>query len=73
MRPAGLPSQLCLKTNWSGGFNNVDIHALEARFYYYLAVTVRSCRYGAVLRACQMAIDADLNGVIANVRNGVGH
>ena len=32
-------------------------------------VTVRSCRYGAVLRACQMAIDADLNGVIANVRN----
>ena len=36
-------------------------------------VTVRSCRYGAVLRACQMAIDADLNGVIANVRNGVGH
>ena len=38
-----------------------------------LVVTVRSCRYGAVLRACQMAIDADLNGVIANVRNGVGH
>ena len=36
-------------------------------------VTVRSCWYGAVLRACQMAIDADLNGVIANVRNGVGH
>ena len=36
-------------------------------------VTVRSCRYGAVLRACQMAIDADLNGVIADVRNGVGH
>ena len=36
-------------------------------------VTVRSCRYGAVLRACQMAIDADLNGVIANVGNGVGH
>ena len=38
-----------------------------------LRVTVRSCRYGAVLRACQMAIDADLNGVIANVGNGVGH
>ena len=38
-----------------------------------LGVTVRSCRYGAVLRACQMAIDADLNGVIANVGNGVGH
>ena len=35
-------------------------------------VTVRSCRYGAVLRACQMAIDADLNEVIANVGNGVG-
>ena len=34
---------------------------------------LRSCRYGAVLRACQMAIDADFNEVIANVRNGVGH
>ena len=39
----------------------------------WMRVTVRSCRYGAVLKACQMAIDADLNGVIANVRNGVGH
>ena len=25
------------------------------------------------IRTCQMAIDADLNRVIANVRNGVGH
>lgn len=29
---AGLPEHICLKSNWSGGFHNVDIHALEARF-----------------------------------------
>ena len=48
-RASGLPSQLCLKTNWSGGFDNVDIHTLEARFYYYLAqhlkVPVATCYY----------------------------
>ena len=47
--------------------------AINLTSHYRLVVTVRSCRYGAVLRACQMAIDADLNGVIANVGNGVGH
>jgi hypothetical protein len=33
----GLPENLCLKSNWSGAFNDVDICALEARFYYFLA------------------------------------
>ena len=49
------------------------VERLERAIAINLVVTVRSCRYGAVLRACQMAIDTDLNGVIANVRNGVGH
>lgn len=35
-RDAGIPAALCLKTNWSGLFANVDITALEARFYFYL-------------------------------------
>jgi hypothetical protein len=34
---AGLPEHLCLKANWGGQFQDVDIHAVEARFYYYLA------------------------------------
>jgi hypothetical protein len=33
---AGLPANLCLKANWSGSFDNVDIHALEARFYHFM-------------------------------------
>lgn len=33
---AGLPRNLCIKSNWSGMFDDVDIHALEARFYYFL-------------------------------------
>ena len=33
---AGLPRNLCIKSNWSGMFDNVDIHALEARFYHFL-------------------------------------
>jgi len=33
---AGLPRNLCIKSNWSGMFSDVDIHALEARFYHFL-------------------------------------
>jgi len=33
---AGLPANLCMKANWSGSFDNVDIHALEARFYHFM-------------------------------------
>lgn len=33
---AGLPSRLCLKANWSDGFDSADICALEARFYHEL-------------------------------------
>lgn len=39
-RTAGLPRNLCIKSNWSGGFANVDIHALEARFYHFLTDTL---------------------------------
>lgn len=35
-RAAGLPAALCLKSNWSGQFRDVDICALEARFYHFL-------------------------------------
>ncbi len=35
-RDAGIPANVCLKSNWGGGFADVDIHALEARFYHYL-------------------------------------
>lgn len=35
-KAAGLPRNLCIKSNWSGMFDNVDIHALEARFYHFL-------------------------------------
>jgi hypothetical protein len=46
---AGLPNHLCLKSNWSGAFNDVDICAIEARFYHYLAaqmkVPVAKCYY----------------------------
>lgn len=31
---AGLPRHLCLKANWSDGFNSGDICELEARFYH---------------------------------------
>jgi hypothetical protein len=33
---AGIPGKLCLKSNWSGDFADVDICELEARFYHYL-------------------------------------
>ena len=35
-KAAGLPRNLCVKANWGGQFDNVDIHALEARFYHFL-------------------------------------
>jgi hypothetical protein len=35
-RAAGLPNHLCLKANWSNGFNSGDICELEARFYHAL-------------------------------------
>lgn len=48
-RAVGLPQRLCLKSNWSGAFDDVDICALEARFYYFLAermkVPTAKCYY----------------------------
>ncbi|MCB4859828.1 ecdysteroid 22-kinase family protein, partial [Sphingobium sp. PNB] len=46
---AGLPRNLCIKSNWSGMFDDVDIHALEARFYHFLTdkltANTASCYY----------------------------
>lgn len=46
---AGLPQNLCMKANWSGAFDNVDIHALEARFYHFMVqemkVPTAKCYY----------------------------
>ena len=46
---AGLPAHLCMKANWSGAFDNVDIHALEARFYHFMVqemkVPTAKCYY----------------------------
>ena len=46
---AGLPANLCMKANWSGSFDNVDIHALEARFYHFMVeemqVPTAKCYY----------------------------
>jgi hypothetical protein len=33
---AGIPRQVCLKANWSEGFNSGDICELEARFYNFM-------------------------------------
>jgi aminoglycoside/choline kinase family phosphotransferase len=48
-KAVGLPEHLCIKSNWSGSFADVDINALEARFYHYLAphlkVPVPKCYY----------------------------
>jgi hypothetical protein len=48
-KAAGLPDRLCLKSNWSGAFDDVDICAIEARFYYFLTdkmkVPTATCRY----------------------------
>lgn len=35
-RAAGIPRQVCLKSNWSDGFESGDICELEARFYYLM-------------------------------------
>ncbi|MDB6061171.1 MAG: aminoglycoside phosphotransferase [Verrucomicrobiaceae bacterium] len=35
-RAAGIPRQVCLKSNYSGAFADVDICELEARFYHFL-------------------------------------
>ena len=48
-KAAKLPANLCLKSNWSGDFHNVDIHALEARFYHFMTpqmkVPTATCYY----------------------------
>lgn len=48
-RAAGLPAQMCLKSNYSGDFADVDICALEAHFYHFLSekltVPVPVCYY----------------------------
>jgi hypothetical protein len=33
---AGIPTQVCLKSNWSEGFESGDICELEARFYHLM-------------------------------------
>lgn len=35
-KQAKIPEQLCIKANWSEGFDSGDICELEARFYYYI-------------------------------------
>ncbi|WP_199170753.1 MULTISPECIES: phosphotransferase [unclassified Caulobacter] len=35
-RAAGVPRQVCLKSNWSEGFESGNICELEARFYYFM-------------------------------------
>ena len=48
-KAAGLPEQMCLKSNFSGGFDDVDICLLEAQFYHFLGdrmtVPVPTCYY----------------------------
>jgi hypothetical protein len=45
----GLPTNLCLKSNWSGMFADVDIAEIEARFYQcitpHLKVPTATCYY----------------------------
>jgi hypothetical protein len=35
-KDAGIPEQVCLKANWSEGFESGEICELEARFYYFM-------------------------------------
>ena len=35
-KESGIPKQVCLKSNWSEGFESGDICELEARFYYLM-------------------------------------
>jgi hypothetical protein len=48
-KKAGLPENLCLKSNWSTMFNDVDICAIEARFYHnlrdHMKVPIPICYY----------------------------
>jgi hypothetical protein len=48
-REAGIAANLCLKSNWSGDFADVDICELEAHFYHFLrphlTVPVARCFY----------------------------
>lgn len=39
---AGLPRRLCLKSNWSDGFESGDICELEARFYHLMRDQVQA-------------------------------
>ncbi len=59
---AGLPRNLCIKSNWSGMFDDVDIHALEARFYHFL-----TDKLTAATATCYYADwddDGSANGVV---------
>jgi hypothetical protein len=38
---AGLPAHMCIKMNLTGAWNRTDIHALEARFYHFLAAEMQ--------------------------------
>lgn len=35
-KAAGIPQNVCLKANWSDGFESGEITELEARFYYFM-------------------------------------
>ena len=57
-RAAGIPETVCLKANWSEGFDSGDICELEARFYYY----VRDDLGGPAPRAFYADWDGDGSG-----------
>lgn len=48
-KSAAIPRQLCIKANWSEGFESGDICELEARFYFYirenLSIPAPGCFY----------------------------
>ncbi|MFA7554503.1 MAG: phosphotransferase [Spongiibacteraceae bacterium] len=48
-KASGIPRQVCIKANWSEGFESGDICELEARFYYYirenLSIPAPNCFY----------------------------
>src|SRR3546814_19859924 len=35
-KDAGIPEKLCIKSNFSGLHDEIDICAIEARFYYFM-------------------------------------
>lgn len=55
---AGIPRQVCLKSNWSEGFESGDICELEARFYHLMRDQLRA----PVPRAYFADWDADGGG-----------